>query len=162
MKFFRKKSAITYWITTNSDIKRRSPRGSVDWNSKKFLDVRHLICRSPRGSVDWNLYAIYSLVKEVSLPTWECGLKLKVLTLVVHVLSRSPRGSVDWNFERAYLLARSNVAPHVGVWIETIRISFDFWSFESLPTWECGLKPFARFLFLSLLSRSPRGSVDWN
>ncbi len=35
---------------------RRSPRGSVDWNTWCFVHIVISFCRSPRGSVDWNIY----------------------------------------------------------------------------------------------------------
>ena len=78
---------------------------------------------------------------------------------------------------------RRTVAPHMGAWIET-RATLAFicvWSM-SLPTWERGLKPFARAFAAAvsaslptwerglklekgkevgvLMSRSPHGSVD--
>ena len=53
----------------------------------------------------------------MSLPTWECGLKRKIM-----------------GFRQI-----SAVAPHVGVWIETLLVVMSL---------------------LSYMGRSPRGSVD--
>ena len=55
-----------------------------------------------------------------SLPSWECGLKL-----------RQYKNKVDDPY----------VTPLVGVWIEIlIRKSTDWLASSSLPSWECGLK----------------------
>ena len=97
----------------------------------------------------------------LSLPTWECGLKR-----LLFAGAKTPL----------------QVAPHVGVWIETDRkvitfkpiMSLPTWECglklvikinyhrkdKSLPTWECGLKRSATFLLYSRTGRSPRGSVD--
>ena len=56
----------------------------------------------------------------LSLPMWECGLKL-VLCL----------NTINLSF----------VTPHVGVWIETSSSSIPATPAWSLPMWECGLKP---------------------
>ena len=45
------------------------------------------------------------------------------------------------------------VAPHVGVWIETLNIDNVRAAVKSLPTWECGLK-LVTFYFLQILIQS--------
>ena len=60
---------------------------------------------------------------QVSLPSWECGLK--------------------YSYRSDYATALY-VAPFVGVW------------------WECGLKFKNISIFISVICRSLRGSVDWN
>ena len=120
-----------------------SLRGSVDWNTIFYTGIRTFSCHSLRGSVDWN-----SLVNEVrendrnvtpcvgvwieigklrqslrlwlSLPAWECGLKLKLFTEPIR---------------------KSRVTPCVGVWIEIFYRSHGLHLLSwSLPAWECGLK----------------------
>ena len=56
-------------------------------------------------------------IKE-SLPSWECGLKW-YLTEIYHWCYRhSLRGSVDWNSSDTITAEACNVTPFVGVWIE--------------------------------------------
>ena len=99
-----------------------SLRGSVDWNLDFLLPLRLVLCHSLRGSVDWNKLIVCCLCCDwhLSLPAWECGLKLhraKTVTLyhlslpawecglkssidapiAINVERHSLRGSVDWN-----------------------------------------------------------------
>ena len=61
------------------------------------------------------------------------------------------------------LLVNIAVAPFVGVWIEIWVHPQYFHLIRSLPSWECGLKLVTTFLVsISSVSRSLRGSVDWN
>ena len=60
------------------------------------------------------------LVRLMSLPTWECGLKYFYTHLIFLI---------------------THVTPYMGVWIEISAPSLLFFSSSmSLPTWECGLK----------------------
>ena len=52
------------------------------------------------------------------------------------------------------------VAPFVGVWIEICFPRSSLSSGMSLPSWECGLKFLIYFYYITLKSRSLRGSVD--
>ena len=74
----------------------------------------------------------------MSLPAWECGLKLLFDTTQ----------------------PADTVTPRVGVWIETSLYFASAFKYESLPAWECGLK----LMYISCSIRrnchSPRGSVD--
>ena len=75
---------------------------------------------------------------------------------------RSLRGSVDWNNQADVNYSVRAVAPFAGAWIE-ISLSIKMRLFRtSLPSRERGLK-FAYIFFSSHpVSRSLRGSVDWN
>ena len=55
----------------------------------------------------------------MSLPMWECGLKLWCTAAQIEF---------------------AQVTPHVGVWIETLHRNDRGQGAESLPMWECGLK----------------------
>ena len=101
--------------------KRRSSRGSVDWNRDgvgylQSAEVAPLVgawieimltnlaliltmCRSSRGSVDWN----YNKLAELR-----------------DGIGRSSRGSVDWNPESQLDEKEKYVAPLVGAWIEIL------------------------------------------
>ena len=81
-----------------------------------MLNMCHSLC----GSVDWNTsLASWIRGRTTSLLMWECGLK-----------------PVDLLHPR-YTVA---VTPYVGVWIETLRTSWQTISWKSLLMWECGLK----------------------
>ena len=99
-------------------------------------------CRSSRGSVDWN-YSIsfFRKIKYLSLLSWERGLKFSFSKISDAI---------------------GLVAPLVGAWIEIaiIRWSPDIKS--SLLSWERGLKYLTNYQSANQLSRSSRGSVDWN
>ena len=69
------------------------------------------------------------VVEELSLPTRECGLKL-----------RNAGNSIGLR----------PVTPHAGVWIETAYIWTDTWWRRSLPTRECGLKPLSSLRILAV------------
>ena len=55
----------------------------------------------------------------MSLPAWECGLKL---------------------IEGYAVLEHDAVTPCVGVWIEMYLELYSYSHYSSLPAWECGLK----------------------
>ena len=77
---------------------------------------RHSLC----GSVDWNVNDVrFATTYGLSLPLWECGLKLLHSRLLSHSSRHSLCGSVDWNRG----------------WIRQ-----DYKKCMSLPLWECGLK----------------------
>ena len=80
---------------------------------------------------------------DMSLPSWECGLKyFWCSSNVGRKYRRSLRGSVDWNKNKATLVALASA---------------------SLPSWECGLKSKPEVSFANYPpGRSLRGSVDWN
>ena len=121
---------------------RRSPRGSVDWNTCCLIAACADRSRSPRGSVDWNRISPWSLPR--------CQ-------------SRSPRGSVDWNRATLVAIEEKSVAPLVGAWIEigsawkktTIR--------KVAPLVGAWIEILTRSRNWSTLERrSPCGSDDWN
>ena len=56
------------------------------------------------------------------------------------LLSHTLRGCVDWNISPRRRRYFSWVTPYVGVWIETLTRRKSPMSFESHPTWVCGLK----------------------
>ena len=60
------------------------------------------------------------------------------------------------------LLVNIAVAPFVGVWIEIWVHPQYFHLIRSLPSWECGLKLILATTLTIFISRSLRGSVDWN
>ena len=92
---------------------------------------------------------------------------------------------MDWNLSPSTILPFDTVAPFVGVWIE---ISYNISGIDlfcqslpswecglksvsdgevttynrSLPSWECGLKLILATTLTIFISRSLRGSVDWN
>ena len=97
----------------------------------------------------------------MSLPAWECGLKQSGQCKRKNVSRVTPRVGV-WietsikDDDKSLL----SVTPRVGVWIETCseaRVQKHTWS---LPAWECGLKLLRDVQENSLVSHSPRGSVD--
>ena len=80
---------------------------------------------------------------QVSLPSWECGLKFIHLSDVdLFHNRRSLRGSV------------------VGVWIEIQEYQYIYKRDMSLPSWECGLKYREHHRGDRRYCRSFRGSVD--
>ena len=77
---------------------------------------------------------------ELSLPTWECGLKRTILITTIWTMTSLPTWECGLKRLDGRVLALvSGVTPHVGVWIETIISSLYF----SRPA-----------------CHSPRGSVD--
>ena len=58
------------------------------------------------------------------------------------------------------LLVNIAVAPFVGVWIEMSMNERFCYRFQSLPSWECGLKLCEADMVSGFQSRSLRGSVD--
>ena len=85
-------------------------------------------------------YGTGVIVHRASLPSWERGLKWKVLTLTN---------------------SKSYVAPLVGAWIEIEFTQVAVLVRASLPSWERGLKSFIDGCCLNVVyCRSPRGSVD--
>ena len=119
--------------------------------------------RSSRGSVDWN----YNVN-----PSLTCA------------ACRSSRGSVDWNTFFQIVKCCNVVAPLVGAWIEIeissqaatafesllswerglkfLNRSYSWTSAVSLLSWERGLKSLWRYALMAWSGRSSRGSVDWN
>ena len=99
-----------------------------------------------------------------SLPMWERGLKRLVEHHVIHIVKSLPMWERGLKLEM-YLGAQGQyrVAPHVGAWIETLKVPIPTegdevaphvgaWietvlainvddTVESLPMWERGLKP---------------------
>ena len=111
---------ILWLVVLLSTIYRHSLYGSVDWNTFKSF-----------GSSDMIL----------SLPVWECGLKLE-LTI-----------KIFW---------KKQVTPCMGVWIEIELDGSSGIKYASLPVWECGLKYMEHFSLTKNLCHSLYGSVDWN
>ena len=144
-------------------MRRRSPRGSVDWNISLTLHKLYLQVAPLVGAWIEISKILYLFLSKWSLPSWERGLKSSmwyyhsynsrrsprgsvdwntfILTSFVKWFSRSPRGSVDWNIEQEISAKNLLVAPLVGAWIEI---------HTHHP------------LFTTQSGRSPRGSVDWN
>ena len=120
-----------------------SPCGSVDWNRPVLLLQQSDQSHSPCGSVDWNSVRVMEYQPFLlSLPLWECGLKLILLP---------------------YLISFSTVTPLVGVWIEICLIWLRLLPFFGHSP--CGSVDWNFYDFLPvffLLSHSPCGSVDWN
>ena len=126
-----------------------------------ILHNRH----SLRGSVDWNKLPVKPCALNIwSLPSWECGLKLLFSPfLLVFRTRHSLRGSVDWNLSSYNLVPplvghslrgsvdwnpHGTVIPSIAL-CHSLRGSVDWnlcccilshCSYESLPSWECGLK----------------------
>ena len=160
-------NAARYWVwlfLLIGDNTSHSLRGSVDWNQLALVPVAESVvtpcvgvwieivkpcCLSERivslPAWECGLKLVYVLIlakfAHGSLPAWECGLKLYSLLWYFMSKSHSLRGSVDWNpfrIENCWLIL---VTPCVGVWIE-IELS-------STPS-------------KSSECHSLRGSVDWN
>ena len=86
----------------------------------KWAYTQILSGHSLRGSVDWNFIAFIVTEKaDASLPTRECGLKLKFWIRISH---------------------KNFVTPYAGVWIEIESTWQNQTGGKSLPTRECGLK----------------------
>ena len=106
----------------------------------QYITLNH--SHTLRGCVDWNNDEVNTCIDNQSHPTWVCGLKQR-----------------DWQ-EKMWGM----VTPYVGVWIETLELAFNAdgfqghtlrgcvdWnamiftifvsSWQSHPTWVCGLKP---------------------
>ena len=97
--------------------------------------------RTPRGCVDWNIKKNES--RYISR-------------------GRTPRGCVDWNSYHSPVMPIAQVAPHVGAWIEITSRTLRESKAKSHPTWVRGLKFVETVKRPALLSRTPRGCVDWN
>ena len=79
--------------------------------------------RSPRGSVDWNSVSKKKVVEYSVAPLVGAWIEIDVLNgLRDNGVGRSPRGSVDWNTnkEKAAVIELA-VAPLVGAWIEIVH-----------------------------------------
>ena len=120
----------------------RSPRGSVDWNTKSLISIAYLSGRSPRGSVDWN-YGTQKLQKHITIaPLVGAWIEICAMNKIFcPVVRRSPRGSVDWNYRGSVNGVQANCRSPRG--------SVD---------WNMSIQRVLRRAF----RRSPRGSVDWN
>ena len=149
---------------------RRSPRGSVDWNTfRRWILFCHRSRRSPRGSVDWNTFGhqCQRNVSSASLPARERGLE-------PHRLRRAPNSSPPSLPARERGLEHviggtiqgttARVAPRAGAWIGTLSI-------REASHREAQVAPRAgawigtagmRRGWWRCTGRSPRGSVDWN
>ena len=67
----------------------------ICWRSN---NLRTQPCHSLRGSVDWNcVKPVIHIPYFLSLPSRECGLKLKIFVVFSVMWRHSLRGSVDWN-----------------------------------------------------------------
>ena len=133
---------ISYELPYRGQAHSHSPCGSVDWNIVTNAEHNRRTCHSPCGSVDWNdVFEDIPTISVVSLPLWECGLKLICLFLV---------------------RLRNCVTPLVGVWIEILSKYLQQHPLWSLPLWECGLKLHINSFLLTIVCHSPCGSVDWN
>ena len=75
----------------------------------------------------------------MSLPSRECGLKLRYGSKNIEI---------------------AKVTPLAGVWIEMKLWLSNVGNTESLPSRECGLKSATPLFRARLTSHSPRGSVD--
>ena len=76
-----------------------------------------------------------------SHPSWVCGLKHKILDVVVGSCSVTPFVGVWIETHYPYNSAKpSGVTPFVGVWIETLRPVSILIGQRSHPSWVCGLK----------------------
>ena len=119
-----------------------SLRGSVDWNAVIVSDDKFCIRHSLRGSVDWNILAEnVNYTHCMSLPSWECGLKLYQDFHSVRITRHSLRGSVDWN--ALHIQNNTHYLCH------SLRGSVD---------WNC----YKLFCNTVAYCHSLRGSVDWN
>ena len=85
----------------------------------------------------------------MSLPAWECGLKLSLCIGNIFLYAVTPRVGV-W----IETICGNNtlficiVTPRVGVWIETVLLISPSFGLGSLPAWECGLKRKSPFSML--------------
>ena len=106
--------------------RRRSPRGSVDWNMRLLLYWLALPCVAPLVGA-W--IEIINSYKQIASPTVAplvgAWIEIEDLFPVYDTYGRSPRGSVDWN---SYM------------W------NGMFQGKSSLPSWERGLKSFSASL----------------
>ena len=143
---------------------RHSLLGSVDWNGIDGKSLGVNVGHSLLGSVDWNFaYAVRSISRVPSLPSWECGLKLPAIPADADWNSHSLLGSVDWNRELRVQREHWKVTPFLGVWIEMMNgVCQNLHQERSLPSWECGLKCKRHVSRYRDQSHSLLGSVDWN
>ena len=99
----------------------------------------------------------------LSHPSWVRGLKQLMMQLSILSVSRTPRGCVDWNKIKTEALEQLDVAPLVGAWIETVRLSLMMFmpicrTPRGCVEWNCR----NRSIWTWCQSRTPRGCVDWN
>ena len=165
--------------------KRRSSRGSVDWNLVPWSCGYWLCSVAPLVGA-WIEIIVYHWYYWLcrSLLSWERGLKYNGEvkfsiypgrssrgsvdwniwnTLKIHVTNRrSSRGSVDWNTHHIPIINRLFVAPLVGAWIEILNVWPKLFASASLLSWERGLKYYILVQERIRPRRSSRGSVDWN
>lgn len=85
-------------IKNPNKVRRRTPRGCVNWNVGNLLESHYVVGRTPRGCVNWNI---------TSIPRRP------------NIISRTPRGCVNWNTIESEILGGVSVIPHIGTWIET-------------------------------------------
>ena len=105
--------------------------------------------------------SLLSVLRLWSLPTWERGLKQAIQKwCILGVLVAPYVGAWIETTDGLYYEAYTIVAPYVGAWIETYGKEKGICVYQSLPTWERGLKRHASRLHVCINCRSLRGSVD--
>ena len=141
-----------------------SLRGSVDWNV-----ICQAICirstgHSLRGSVDWNkVNVIPPQAQYLSLPSWECWLKLMISQSQMISADVTPFvGVLIEIVELLMFVVWLVVTPFVGVLIERLTLidTMDFESRHSLRgsvDWKINVDT----SIINELRHSLRGSVDW-
>ena len=81
-------------------------------------------------------------VKNMSRPTWACGLKLNIKAIKWNRQASRPTWACGLKlYFFSHFLNLSMVTPHMGVWIETLTVLPMASRVSSRPTWACGLKP---------------------
>ena len=136
----------------------------MDWNLSSSVRIATIRRRSPRGNVDWNEYNYKGCKSNGSFPTRERGLKYSLQSwdtdrgmVVPHAGTWIEIASARRRTERS----ASFPTRERGLKSELILCT-PWLSLASFPTRECGLKCLQSFNIISFISRSPRGNVDWN
>ena len=102
-----------------------------------------------------------AITGDKSLLMWECGLKRNKMEEEQDALDVTPYVGV-WieTVKLSYEGRDSIVTPYVGVWIETYKTLQRIYPKMSLLMWECGLKPLCSSIKRILPRHSLCGSVD--
>ena len=98
-----------------------------------------------------------------SLPSWECGLKFNCNSFILAINCRSLRGSVGWNPIFMHLTSFRFVAPFVGVWVEILKEQTKCIANDVAPFVGVWVEIFKMCPNRTIHERrSLRGSVGWN
>ena len=162
-------------------------RGCVDWNLYILKVYIEKDSHTLRGCVDWNcrflahvlpwfqshpswvcglklIITPAALTRTTSHPSWVCGLKLFLHYTIIHPVGSHPSWVCGLKPAGAlFNVAKVQVTPFVGVWIETPTCAVNMWRCESHTLRGCVDWNVLGFIPFHIVNgHTLRGCVDWN